>query len=66
MQTVKVGQIWEIYSDKAKAWTTATVTQVLNGQATLRYDHFPEFLNCEAVLLMTEPQYFRLSRDVTV
>jgi hypothetical protein len=63
--SVKVGQIWEVYSKRAKRWGQATVVEVENGAARLHYDEQPDDLRSEVAILTSTPTLFRLVADVS-
>lgn len=65
MRTVKVGQVWEVYSSRARQWGRATVVELENGVARLRYDEQPEDLTCEAAIIAGSRDMFRLLEDVS-
>ena len=61
MTEVQPGQIWEMYSDEEKRWTRVIVTQVVDGNATLRHEGVFDFVTAGVDEMENSPEQFRHS-----
>src|SRR5258707_380110 len=62
---VRLGQVWEVYSVRARAWIRATVTGLTADNATLSYESFPGSLTVDLWIMRFEPTRFRLANSST-
>jgi hypothetical protein len=46
---VRLDQVWEVYSVRARAWIRARVTGLTADSATLNYESFPGSLTADLV-----------------
>ena len=60
---VRLGQVWEVYSVRARAWVRATVTAITPDSATLSYEIFPGSLTVDLWIMRFEPTRFRLANS---
>ena len=60
---VRPGQVWEVYSVRARAWIRATVTGLTADSATLSYESFPGSLTADLWVMRFEPTRFRLANS---
>jgi hypothetical protein len=58
---VRLDQVWEVYSVRARAWFRATVTGLTADSATLNYESFPGSLTADLWIMRFEPTRFRLA-----
>ena len=58
---VRLDQVWEVYSVRARAWIRATVTGLTADSATLNYESFPGSLTADLWIMRFEPTRFRLA-----
>jgi len=63
---VRLGQVWEVYSVRARAWIRATVTNITPDSATLSYEIFPGSLTVDLWIMRFEPTRFRLANSSIV
>ena len=60
---VRPGQVWEVYSVRARAWIRATVSSLTANSATLSYESFPGSLTADLWVMRFEPTRFRLANS---
>jgi hypothetical protein len=60
---VRLGQVWEVYSVRARAWIRATITSLTADSATLSYETFPGSLTADLWIMRFEPTRFRLANS---
>jgi len=60
-KVVRLDQVWEVYSVRARAWIRATVTGLTADSATLNYESFPGSLTADLWIMRFEPTRFRLA-----
>jgi hypothetical protein len=60
---VRPGQVWEVYSTRARAWIRATVTGLTADSATLSYESFPGSVTADLWIMRFEPTRFRLANS---
>ena len=58
---VRLDQVWEVYSVRARAWMRATVTDLTADSATLNYESFPGSITADLWIMRFEPTRFRLA-----
>ena len=56
---VRLDQVWEVYSVRARAWIRATVTGLTTDSATLGYESFPGSITVDLWIMRFEPTRFR-------
>ena len=59
MTDIRVGEAWDVYSERDREWVPAVVAKVEDGHATLRYEGTLEFLTVPAEDLYQKPELFR-------
>src|SRR5271170_5292899 len=62
---VRLDQVWEVYSVRARAWIRATVTGLTADTATLGYESFPGSITVDLWIMRFEPTRFRLANSST-
>ena len=62
---VRLDQVWEVYSVRARAWIRATVTGLTADSATLGYESFPGSITVDLWIMRFEPTRFRRANSPT-
>ena len=62
---VRLDQVWEVYSVRARAWIRATVTGLTADSATLGYESFPGSITVDLWIMRFEPTRFRRANSST-
>ena len=62
---VRLDQVWEVYSVRARAWIRATVTGLTADSATLGYESFPGSITVDLWIMRFEPTRFRRAKSST-
>jgi hypothetical protein len=62
---VRLDQVWEVYSVRARAWIRATVTGLSTDSATLGYESFPGSITVDLWVMRFEPTRFRRANSYT-
>jgi hypothetical protein len=62
---VRLDQVWEVYSVRARAWIRATVTGLTADSATLDYESFPGSITVDLWIMRFEPTRFRRANSST-
>jgi len=63
MSDVEQGQVWEVWSINEGRWVRAIVMKVEDGEATLRYEGFLEFVTFKLSELQNNPERFRPAEE---
>lgn len=59
MESVEVGQVWEMYSSAEGQWVRVVVTKIEGDKAVLRHEGVLEFITTEVSDLQNKPDLFR-------
>jgi hypothetical protein len=62
---VKIGQLWQVYSEAPSKWIGVRVVRLVGDRVTLAYTHRPpRQLTVSAEAMLRDPQRYRLVHDV--